>query len=139
MDAVDREVEFIRENILTLKCPRCDTRSDYPGGCLALTCLVPTCGWRFCAHCLECFLPEEGERVHDHVAECEHNPIPGDIFPPGKYNDSPARQIAYFEEVVQTRRFKRLLSAHIKRLPPELHQAVLAKLAPDLQRHNIML
>jgi hypothetical protein len=51
-----------RENILTLKCPRCGAAFVDFEGCMALNCAV--CGVGFCGWCLaDC-----GRDAHEHVA-----------------------------------------------------------------------
>jgi len=81
MDAYEREVyehcRHVRENILTLKCPRegCGLAFLDFDGCFALTCSKCRCG--FCAWCLE----DCGDDAHAHVANCpEGRGIAGDPY-----------------------------------------------------------
>jgi len=68
MDEEQREVhrhcQHIREELLTLKCPRCGQAFLDFDGCFALTC--SGCGCGFCAWCLK----DCGTDAHQHVAEC---------------------------------------------------------------------
>ncbi len=136
MTTVERKVDRIQRKILNLACPHCDTPAVYAGGCLALTCLAPACDWKFCAYCLQSFRPNEGGAAHDHVAECAHNPRQPHIHPPG----AASSHADYFATVVDRLRIKHLLVAQLQRIQPrELRNAVRAKLAPDLQRLNVVI
>jgi hypothetical protein len=116
MSAADRKVDRLRRKIFNLACPHCDRPAVYPGGCLALTCLAPACGWKWCAFCQMCFQPKEGLAAHKHVAQCIFNPAQGEYLPPGlamqyfsfpprlttlfsRHNASIEAQVAYFEFV----------------------------------------
>jgi hypothetical protein len=63
---VHRHCLHVREELLTLKCPRQNCRQAFLDfdGCFALTC--DACGCGFCAWCLE----DCGEDAHAHVAAC---------------------------------------------------------------------
>jgi hypothetical protein len=128
MPPVDREVDYIHRKILTLACPHCDAAAMYDGGCLAMTCTAPLCGgWKFCAFCLESFLPSAGGDAHDHVAQCQFN-VRHRIFPP---DGTDKEKLAFFDGV-QRERVKRALLSRVQRLQPaELRDAVKAKLASD--------
>eukprot|EP01052_Picozoa_sp_SAG31_P039920 SAG31_NODE_5649_length_2404_cov_1.374837_2_plen_229_part_00 len=71
---VFRHCSHIREDILTLKCPRCAAAFIDFDGCMALTCAA--CGAGFCAWCLK----DCGEDAHDHVALCSAKPVSADEF-----------------------------------------------------------
>ena len=69
-----KHCDHIRERILTLKCPRCETAFADFDGCMALTCSV--CGVGFCGWCLaDC-----GEDAHKHVVRCDAKPRGADRF-----------------------------------------------------------
>lgn len=60
---------WIREEILTLQCPRCKQAFIDYSGCAALTCGNTTCNAAFCALCLlDC-----GSDAHSHVVTCSKN------------------------------------------------------------------
>lgn len=60
---------WIREEILTLRCPRCKQAFIDYTGCAALTCASTTCNAAFCALCLlDC-----GRDAHSHVRTCSKN------------------------------------------------------------------
>jgi hypothetical protein len=59
----------IIDDILTLRCPRCQAAFIDFDGCCALTCDNATCSAGFCAWCLtDC-----GADAHRHVANCPEN------------------------------------------------------------------
>lgn len=90
---IDRTVRLIREDVLTLACPRCRQAFLDFSGCFALTCSRAGCGAGFCAYCLtDC-----GNDAHAHVANCDLNP--GN----GVFGDA-----AQFEEVQRQRRTRLL-------------------------------
>ena len=72
-DEDDRTAAKIRleiiDNILTLKCPRCQIAFCDYDGCAALSCGINTCRCGFCAYCLtDC-----GTDAHAHVPRCPEN------------------------------------------------------------------
>lgn len=117
--AADDAVKHVREDLLTLKCPRAGCRQAFADfdGCCALTC--SRCGCGFCAWCLE----DCGDDAHRHVANCAENPMPG-------------RQVygteAAFHEC-QRRRRLRLVQAHLATLQPDVRAAAERSLAPNLR------
>jgi serine/threonine protein kinase len=139
MQPVNREVERIQRKLLGCACPHCGELFAYEGAnhCLALHC--ERCSWYFCAYCFECFGPNEGGPAHDHVSVCGANPTKPEIFFPGQHSANAASRKSYFE-FVQRCRIKRALLAYLQRIQPaSLREAVKAKLAPDLQRLNLVL
>ena len=79
MDKQQREVHQARlhivDELLTLRCPRCQAAFVDFSGCFALKCSHCPCG--FCAWCLE----DCGDDAHRHVASCpESKNPPGDYF-----------------------------------------------------------
>ena len=60
--------DVIVENILTLKCPKCDKAFVDFDGCLALQC---NCGTYFCGKCMEEF--DSNRDAHNHVLVCHGN------------------------------------------------------------------
>lgn len=71
---VQEAIRHIRENILTLKCPSCQTAYYDFDGCCALTC--GQCGAGICGWCGEAC----GRDAHPHVAHCPAKPRGADIF-----------------------------------------------------------
>eukprot|EP00457_Paulinella_chromatophora_P000075 gb/GEZN01000075.1/.p1 GENE.gb/GEZN01000075.1/~~gb/GEZN01000075.1/.p1 ORF type:complete len:1932 (-),score=209.52 gb/GEZN01000075.1/:490-6285(-) len=73
----ERDAEMLRmdvvENVLCLKCPRCDAAFLDFSGCFALTCSRPNCKAGFCAWCLK----DCGEDAHAHVPQCPENATGG--------------------------------------------------------------
>jgi multidrug efflux pump subunit AcrA (membrane-fusion protein) len=108
----DQEVRAIRDDILTLKCPRCARAFFDFDGCFALTC---SCGCGFCAWCLE----DCGTDAHRHVAHCKVGK--------GQVHSN----IAAFHDTHRRRR-EGLLRAKLQRLPPDVQQLVLKILERDL-------
>jgi len=74
---VEKDLRHIRENILTLKCPKCNhAYSPSFDGCLSLKC--PSCTQHFCAKChLQC---KDSGICHEHVAKCRLNKSPAGLF-----------------------------------------------------------
>merc|ERR1712159_569128 len=69
-----KHCDHIRENILTLKCPRCGAAFVDFEGCMALNCAI--CGVGFCGWCLaDC-----GRDAHEHVARCTAKPHSADRY-----------------------------------------------------------
>lgn len=75
--AVEKDLRHVRENILTLKCPKCfHAYSPSFDGCLALLC--PSCTQSFCAKChMQC---KDIRLCHAHVATCTMNKSPDGLF-----------------------------------------------------------
>lgn len=73
MDEHTRSVELsamhIKNNILSLQCPRCSMVFIDFEGCFALTCGNQRCRAGFCAWCLK----DCGDDAHSHVANCPEN------------------------------------------------------------------
>lgn len=76
--AVEKDLRHVRENILTLKCPKCFyAYSPSFDGCLSLRC-PNNCGQFFCAKChLQC---KDSKSCHNHVAVCRLNKSPAGLF-----------------------------------------------------------
>jgi hypothetical protein len=75
---LDRLVEHIRLHLLFNACPRCHSRFEYTGGCMALTC--PVCKCNFCGHCFK----DCGDDAHKHATNCEYNKNKGNVYLVGK-------------------------------------------------------
>lgn len=67
VECIQNELEFIRENICTLKCPHCNIAFVDFEGCCAIQC---SCSKFFCALCLQGF--DTDKDCHDHVLMCNH-------------------------------------------------------------------
>lgn len=80
MTAVELEVarrrRHVVENILTLKCPRCQQAFTDHSACMAVVCC--SCPQRFCACCQA--PAADASACHDHVKVCEFNLNPGSYF-----------------------------------------------------------
>lgn len=71
----------IIEEVLTLRCPRCQAAFLDFEGCLALTCSRCSCNARFCGVCMrEC---GDETSAHAHIKVCTHNHL-GGIHAQGK-------------------------------------------------------
>jgi hypothetical protein len=97
---LNRLVDHIRECILFDACPRCHSRFEYTGGCMALSC--PVCKCEFCGHCFK----DCGDDAHEHASNCEFNRMKGNVFLAGK-----DKLQAY--ATVQIARKKRLLQQYL--------------------------
>ena len=65
----------IIEEVLTLRCPRCQAAFLDFEGCLALTCSRCTCNTRFCGVCMrEC---GDESSAHAHIKVCQYNHLGG--------------------------------------------------------------
>eukprot|EP01006_Ploeotia_vitrea_P049753 TRINITY_DN67371_c3_g4_i1.p1 TRINITY_DN67371_c3_g4~~TRINITY_DN67371_c3_g4_i1.p1 ORF type:complete len:194 (+),score=69.34 TRINITY_DN67371_c3_g4_i1:146-727(+) len=81
--ALDRKVReartHIEENILTLRCANpngCRLAFVDFDGCMALECF--RCGGRLCGLCLK--FCDNSEACHQHVLQCQFNPVRGELF-----------------------------------------------------------
>jgi len=113
-----REVRnYIVEEILTLKCPRCRQAFLDFVGCFALQCSRCPCG--FCAWC---GADSGGNNAHEHVRMCREKPLGADVF------------FGSFEqfEAAQRRRRRRLLHNYLVTLDVQTRQAVLHEMRRDL-------
>ena len=75
--AVEKDLRHVRENILTLKCPKCN-HAYFPSfdGCMSLRC--PNCSQFFCAKChMQC---SDSRTCHAHVGQCKLNKSPMGMF-----------------------------------------------------------
>ncbi len=69
-DVAEYHRRHIQEEILTLRCPRCQQAFNDFNGCLDLECSRQGCGVHFCGLCLaDC-----GQDAHAHVRQCPLNP-----------------------------------------------------------------
>ena len=106
------------EEILTLKCPRCNLAFLDFDGCFALSCRGCSCG--FCAYCLK----DCGNDAHRHVATCPHNIAPGkDVF----------GSMSTFERAQKERRTRLIKSFLAQEVEADLRNDVARSLHLDLQ------
>lgn len=82
--------KHVVDNILTLRCPRCDQAFFDFDGCFAISCSACQCS--FCAWCLQ----DCGHDSHAHAASCSESFQPGSVF----------GSIAMFEQACRKRREK---------------------------------
>ena len=74
---IDKDLRYIRENILTLKCPKCNHAYDpYFDGCMAVKCI--NCHQYFCAKCHAQY--NNDQLCHNHVNKCKLNNSPLGLF-----------------------------------------------------------
>ena len=66
------------EELVLLRCPRCQQAFADFDGCLALTCANGRCRAGFCGLCLK----DCGADAHNHVKQCGLNPTRGEFFLP---------------------------------------------------------
>ena len=72
--AIEYHERHIRDEILTLHCPKCRAAvnfEDADRACFALTCPNESCNARICAFCM--LISPNGAASHDHVAKCNLN------------------------------------------------------------------
>ncbi|CAE7565953.1 PIX13 [Symbiodinium natans] len=114
---------YVQEEILTLRCPRCQQAFVDFDGCCALTCSRAGCGCGFCGFCLQ----DCGRNAHAHVRRCGLNPRQ-DYFVSEEQ----------FREIQKCRR-TRLVQAYLAELEPETRERLLRDLARDFADLNIHL
>jgi hypothetical protein len=129
-----RHAQYVRNEILTISCPRCHVAFLYEGGCLAMNCKAGACPCGFCAYCFaDC-----GRDAHTHVAGCAFNTANRNVFPPGEHNATPQAQQLYFEGVQRVRK-TRVLKGHLLTLPAALQRELLVLIADDLRHNGIII
>jgi hypothetical protein len=115
-------MQYMEDNVLPNKCPRCGQHFDNFDACSALECC--SCGCAFCAWCLvDC-----GDDAHDHVNSCSCNPMKLDV-------DAYSAPFSSFLEV-QNKRRDAEVETIMSSATPELRQNVLDKLKPRLLALN---
>ena len=119
---VNSACRYIENDLLCMKCPRCQNVFEDYSGCAALTCLYRGCGANFCAYC---FKDTNGD-AHAHV-QAEH----------GNYFLSTEN----FAKVCDERR-KNSVHAFFKRLleqkSSEMYSAILRRMRKTLAMSNIV-
>eukprot|EP00927_Polykrikos_kofoidii_P025754 TRINITY_DN23079_c0_g1_i1.p1 TRINITY_DN23079_c0_g1~~TRINITY_DN23079_c0_g1_i1.p1 ORF type:complete len:1105 (+),score=171.44 TRINITY_DN23079_c0_g1_i1:479-3316(+) len=113
--AVLLAVSHIQEEILTLKCPRCEQAFCDFDGCLALTC--SRCSCRFCGWCLK----DCGKDAHRHVRTC----------PEKRGKDPFFATMVEFKEAVKLRQ-RGLVTAFLATLRAEVRRKVEQDLHTEL-------
>lgn len=111
----------ITENILNLRCPRCNHVFVDFSGCFALTCVFNRCGAGFCAWCLR----DCGSDAHAHVANCPENRT-GDVY--GRKEDFDQHHRARKERRVEAK----LKSANLSQTAMNILRTKLSKDLRDL-------
>lgn len=66
--ALDKKVEYIIEDVFTLKCPKCANSFDNFSGCFCLKCCY--CETNFCAWCMK-YYSDNSETAHKHLLQCD--------------------------------------------------------------------
>ncbi|KNC78911.1 serine/threonine protein kinase [Sphaeroforma arctica JP610] len=112
---LERQVRYIADDILTIKCPRQGHAFIDFTGCFALKCHA--CDCHFCAYCLQ----DCGRDAHAHVRQCA-------MKPPGA--DEYYGQLSTFNKQMRDRR-RKLLKAHWQTLT--LNASDKVKLAEKIQ------
>lgn len=107
----------IQENILNLRCPRCQLVFHSFDGCFALKCR--NCSAAFCAWCLQ----NCGGNAHQHVANCKYR----------RSKDPLYGSILEFQECHRKRK-ARLVAHYLKKipLPAEMMKLLHEKLRPHI-------
>jgi hypothetical protein len=121
--AVFKAREHVIENILTLKCPRCQAAFIDWDGCMALTCAA--CGCGFCGWCLS----DCGDDAHRHIERsCPATDTRGDqaLFP----------SKAEYEAAWRTR-WRKLLLQHLGKVEPEVAAQVAGELRTELEERQL--
>ncbi len=120
MDELQRAVhearQYIVDDIVTLKCPRCQAAFLDFEGCFALRCNQCRCG--FCAWCLD----DCGEDAHAHVARC-----------PEKTNQQQYHGTKAEFEQHHTARRKRKVRDYLDRLQDDVCVQVVEQCRKDLE------
>jgi hypothetical protein len=116
--------KHVEEELLTLKCPRCQQAFADFSDCFALTCSRCSCG--FCAWCLQDCKAD----AHQHVANCQYN-----MAPNRNVYGSPAMfdRAQLIRRQDQVRRYLLSLGSH------ELAHAVLTALRGTLKQVGLKL
>lgn len=118
----ERRVLAVRQRIeemMDLRCPKCQGVFGAFQGCAALTCAYAGCKAHFCAFCLaDC-----GGDAHPHVRQCRLNPRPNEYFV----------HEAVWRRIMDGQRREKL-----ERFWPSLEPAVRASLAADASVRQIL-
>ena len=112
----------IVEELLTLKCPKCQQAYADFEGCCALKCC--RCSCNFCGWCLQ----DCGADAHGHVASCREKPGGVDALfphPQSKFEDH------------WIRRKERAVTNELRKHGPAVRSALIQELNPILQGSNI--
>ncbi|OQR82251.1 hypothetical protein ACHHYP_16328 [Achlya hypogyna] len=72
-ESLQHHVRRIRDEILTLACPKCKVAFLDFTGCTCVTCGNPNCRTHFCANCVV-FYSKSSDACHSHVITCPSNP-----------------------------------------------------------------
>lgn len=116
--------KHIAENILTIKCAKCDLAILDFDGCFSITC--GRCQSNICGWCLAAF--DRSRDAHEHVKTCEKNLHPGSYY-------------GTLEEfrVLHVSRRKKLLKEYLRTLESGLREAVVDLIIPHAEGVGIML
>jgi Protein kinase domain len=115
----------IVDNILTLRCPRCQQAFCDFRGCFALRCCIDTCQADFCGWCLE--EQKSSQMCHRHTETCPQKIAQGTTYYGEKYQ---------FEEAMHRLRSKKL-QKYMVSVNSKLHDHVLDAIFADATSHGL--
>ena len=117
------EAQQIRNTIMNLACPHCDTAYFEFDGCMALSCA--TCKMSFCGYCHH--KTETSRGAHEHVRQCLMNTTPDGSY----YADK--ERVREAQRQYRTRELKKYLCKFKK----DKQNAIVIELKTDLKDVNI--
>lgn len=117
------EALTIRNTILNLSCPHCQTAYFAFDGCMALKC--SSCAKHFCGYCHTGFV--SGFGTHEHVRQCLMNETNNGSY----YAD--AEQITSAQRRYRTRKLK----SHLRTFKKNVQNAIIVELKKDLDDLSI--
>jgi hypothetical protein len=122
-----KHVQWIREQLLTLHCPRCQQSFVDFDKCFALTC--SRCRAGFCGWCLQ----DCGKDAHQHVAGCAHNQSANRSV----YGTKEAFEATHRERRKQA--VEGYLQEKLGSADPGMRQAVQREIEPNLRELGIQI
>jgi hypothetical protein len=121
-DQVAREEQYVVEDLINIKCPRCNAVFDAFDGCFAFKC--HRCAAGICGWCMaDC-----GDDAHAHVRQCKINQGHGDFF----------GTMQQFQKLRNAERKVRILQ-HLRSLEPSLRALLKPRLNKHLMDHGVKL
>jgi len=119
--ALDKKVEYIIENVFTLKCPKCTNSFDNFTGCFCLRCCY--CETNFCAWCIK-YYSDNSETAHKHLLQCEKSMV----------NDSYYGNMDQFNKSNMDR-----IKVHLNELRDDpLFNDLIEKIKPQLEQYKLV-
>ena len=115
--ALDKKVEYIIENVLTLKCPKCANSFDNFTGCFCLKCCY--CETNFCAWCIN-YYSENSDEAHQHLLKCEKRMVNDSYY--GNMEQFNKSNVERIKRQINNLRDDELFNDIIERIKPQLDQ-----------------